>query len=777
VSIASLKYFVSDRFLEAADVAAEILNDTGKTVGIVGGGPGGLTAAYFLRRFGHDVTVYDAMPQMGGMLRYGIPEYRLPKNVLDKEISLIERMGVSFVNGVKIGKDVDFEDLRRRFDAVVVAAGAWSSMKLRCPGEDFKGVFGGIDFLRMAALGGAPDIGKRTAVVGGGNTAMDACRTAVRLGADEVYVVYRRTRDEMPAEDVEIEEAMEEGVIFKFLTNPIEIIAEDGRVSKIRLQKMRLGEPDASGRRSPVAIPGEEEIIDIDSVIVAIGQTPQTGGLDGLALTKWGTVAADERTFLTNLEGVFAVGDVSNKGADIAVAAVGEARDAAFVIDGFLRGDGVVGVSQPYLVKSEPVAEDFSDREKVPRVKMRHLSPGERKVNFKEINYGFSEDEAACEAARCLECGCMDYFECKLINIVNDYDVKPEKYAGEKFRRKVNNEHPYLSRNPDKCILCGLCVRVCDEVMGVAALGLMGRGFESVVQPAFDADLAQSGCTSCGQCAALCPTGALTERITAFKGVPVEEDCVNSVCTFCSAGCRVKLTYKGSMLLRCLPDVEADKLQILCEKGRFGCIELLKLTRVTGALVKGVEADLGAACECVNKEIRGVISEFGKEAVAVAVSGGLTNEDLTVAKRYADALGIKIYSFGRKKAQIAAEKPRKGSVRLDDGANSRCAGEVNIGYAEVLIDIINNKAVKGLIVLQDDVDGLELSGLEFLCIASAYITETVERADVVLPLAGFGESEGTYTGCAGEILTLNRAFEPLCGYTNVDVIESLLRTV
>ncbi|MEG2719994.1 MAG: FAD-dependent oxidoreductase, partial [Oscillospiraceae bacterium] len=270
ISIANLKSFVGDMDMLSEDnFEPSVEPDTGKTVAIVGGGPAGLTAAFFLRRMGHAVTVFDAMPKMGGMLRYGIPEYRLPKAILDKEISQIEKLSIELKNNIKIGKDITLNQLKEKYDAVVVAAGAWNSSKMRVDGENLDGVFGGIDFLREVSLGNVPKIGKRVAVVGGGNTAMDACRTAKRLGADEVYIIYRRTLDEMPAEKLEIDEAKEEGIIYKFLTNPIKFTGNNGRINAAVLQKMELGKPDESGRRSPVPIDGEIETIELDSVIMA----------------------------------------------------------------------------------------------------------------------------------------------------------------------------------------------------------------------------------------------------------------------------------------------------------------------------------------------------------------------------------------------------------------------------------------------------------------------------------------------------------------------------
>jgi formate dehydrogenase major subunit len=242
VSIAGLKYFVGDWDLESGDpYMPEVKPPTGKKAAIVGSGPAGLTAAYFLAREGHEVAVYDAMPQPGGMLRYGIPQYRLPKELLDREIDLMAQLGIQFVNSVRVGTDVSLDYLRENNDAVFLGIGAWQSSKMRVKGEDAPGVLGGIDFLREVAINGSVEIGERVAVVGGGNTAMDAVRTAIRLGAAEVFCLYRRTRAEMPAADIEIEEAEEEGAIFKFLVAPEEIISENGLGGTRRLRTPQTG--------------------------------------------------------------------------------------------------------------------------------------------------------------------------------------------------------------------------------------------------------------------------------------------------------------------------------------------------------------------------------------------------------------------------------------------------------------------------------------------------------------------------------------------------------
>ena len=510
ISIANIKRFMAMDMLGKADKwKPERAPLTGKKVGIIGGGPGGLTAAYYLALKGHDVTVTDFMPKMGGMLRYGIPEYRLPKAVLDAEIAEIAEAGVKLENNVKIGKDISFTDYKAKFDAVVIAIGAWRSTPLGCPGEDsFKGVYGGIDFLRTVALHDPLPIGNSVAVVGGGNTAMDACRTAVRLGASTVYVVYRRTQKEMPANADEIEEAIEEGVEFKFLTNPAEILSENGKVTAVKLQVMELGAPDASGRRSPVPVEGKFETLAVDSVIAAIGQKVDPAGFTDVELNKRGIIAADESTFRTNLDGVFAVGDATNRGADIAIAAIGEASKCADVVDSYLKGE-IIPYRAPFVSKRTVTAEDFKDRERKPRVKIENRPAEERKRDFKPVNSGFTPEEAMKEASRCLECGCHDYHDCALIKHANRYPIDPARFAGEKRKHDSETRLAVIERDQGKCILCNLCVRVCDEVAGEGLLGLVGRGFGTVIKPEFRDSERVAVCATCLKCAEACPTGAL----------------------------------------------------------------------------------------------------------------------------------------------------------------------------------------------------------------------------------------------------------------------------
>lgn len=566
IAIASLKQFVADLDLQSGKpYLPTVKAKTGKSVGIIGGGPAGLTAAWFLAQDGHEVTIYEAMPKAGGMLRYGIPEYRLPKAVLDQEIALVESLGVTIKTNVKLGKDITFAELTKKHDAALIAIGAWKSAALGCAGEDKDGVIGGIDMLIEVGLGKKPALGKKVAVVGGGNTAMDACRTAVRLGADKVYLLYRRTEGEMPAEKIEISEAREEGVEFRFLVAPTEVLGDD-KVTGIRLQKMQLGEPDASGRRRPVPIEGAYEELELDNIIAAIGQKVIPGDAPDLSVTKWNTFIADEDTLATSIPGVFAAGDAVNAGPGIAITAIGQGKKAATAINKYLAGEDMAPV-KPYISTQKDItAEDLTHRETAARAHMHHVDPAVRKTNFGPVCSGFTEEEAKGEASRCLECGCMDVYDCALLKYAREYNVEPERVAGEMKKVPIEREHPYIFRDNNKCILCGLCVRVCSQMDGTSAIDLINRGFETNIEAGLGVKLDETECKSCGTCVAICPTGALQERTPGVKPIPLATEPMEAYCDHCGLKCPVIANKHNDTIVTVTPDPAQG---FLCKSGRF----------------------------------------------------------------------------------------------------------------------------------------------------------------------------------------------------------------
>lgn len=415
VSINQLKRFVADMEMNSGSRRPiPCAPDTGKRVAVIGGGPAGLSCAYFLRRVGHSVNIFEAMPKLGGMLRYGIPEYRLPKAVLDWEIQGILNLGIEYHTNVKMGVDFDLGSLvGAGFDSIFIGVGAWKDYRLKIAGEDLNGCFTGIDFLSRMAGQEPVRIGSRAAVIGGGNTAIDCARTLVRKGVEKVYLVYRRTRTEMPANEVEIEAAGHEGIEFIFLAAPNKVISDsDENVAGLEYLKMELGEPDASGRRRPVPVEGSETVLDVDTIITAIGQSPdtsfQTPGtrMDELNMTRWGTIDVDPETCRSNVPYIFAAGDGAT-GPALVVDAIGGGRRAARAIDLFLKGREVTPQPRALLSKrhiNESLFESVPGVEKSRRTGMPELPVQDRIHSFVEVDQELGEPEALSEAARCLNC-------------------------------------------------------------------------------------------------------------------------------------------------------------------------------------------------------------------------------------------------------------------------------------------------------------------------------------------------------------------------------------
>lgn len=416
LAIRGIKRFLADYELKRGrQPRLKAENSRGRArVAVVGAGPAGLSCAYQLARKGYKVTIFEALPVAGGMLAVGIPAYRLPRDILQGEIEAIKALGVEIKCNTSVGQDVSLKELCQSYPAVFIATGLHDSAKMGVEGETagYEGFIPGVKYLRNINLGLPVPKGKRVAVVGGGNVAMDCARSSLRRGFEEVYLIYRRSRAEMPANECEIRDAEAEGLKFYFLANPVRIVAENGKVKGVECVRMELGEPDASGRRRPVPVPGSEFFLPCEVVVPAIGQVAELSflqGLEGIELTKWGTIGVDPVTLATGVPGVFAGGDIV-LGARTVIEAVAQGNRAALTIDQYLTSGKIDAGPQDFMEAWLKEFGVFDPNEEVglpsgwPRKEEEMAPVVERLKDFREVELGLSFDDGLAETARCLRC-------------------------------------------------------------------------------------------------------------------------------------------------------------------------------------------------------------------------------------------------------------------------------------------------------------------------------------------------------------------------------------
>ena len=654
VGIDYLKRFASDWDLESDDkYVPEIQPSTGKKIAIIGAGPGGLSAAFFLQKLGHQADIFEAAPAAGGWLRYGIPEYRLPNDILQKEVDNITEIGANIFYNKKFGDNLKYKDIKNDYDATILTIGSQKGTLIGCEGDDAENVFSGIDFLKDMEVSGKPFdfTGKKVAVVGGGNTAMDCCRTSIRCGSTEVYVIYRRTEKEMPANPIEIHESKIEGVQYKLLTNPIRVNKdEEGKVKSVTCLEMELGEPDASGRRRPVPISGSEFDLEVDYILAAIGQktivdflADINGSTDEgeLKINRWGDIEANPDTLQTGINSVFAAGD-GVTGPSTVIAAIAQAKTAAYSCNQFLNNHEIVAPKNEFLSKKDNFklqdSSVFKGQYPVQlREEMPTLDPDNR-INFNEVELGYTNEEVAIhEAQRCLECGCVKVFNCDLKDYSTEYGVEQNKYAGEYNEYKVDFRHPFIEIDNNKCILCSRCIRICKEVVGADALGLVNRGFHTYVAPSMADRLQDSTCESCGLCISTCPTGALSENVL-FKPGPIKTDKVVTICNYCSVGCEIVLNHKSGFVMKVSGGegiVNPDGN--ICKYPKFGFNYLNDNVRITKPLlkVKGgfKEISFKKAYDIITEKI----TQVKPDDNAFFAGARLTNEEMYLIQKLARA--------------------------------------------------------------------------------------------------------------------------------------------
>jgi len=627
-----------------------------KKVAIIGGGPAGLTCAYYLALEGYHSTIFEKLPHLGGMLRYGIPEYRLPKNVLDSEIEWILNLGVDVKTGVEFGKDTAVKNLiDEGYSAVFIGVGAHKAATMGLDGEnEIEGIFRGIDFLREVEMGTVPKLHGTVAIIGGGNTAIDAARTALRCGAEKVKIIYRRSLKEMPAHHEEIEAAEKEGVEILFLTNPKAIVSENKKLKGFECLKMKLEAAKPGERPQPVPIEGSEYIVECDFAIGAIGQKVDTTfvSLDKeVGLEKWGTVKVNAKSLETSIPGVFAGGDVVT-GPLTAISSIAQGKQAAQAIMNYFDTGAPSFYEKPYLSFRHRFGKlsekEFSHITKIQREHNHEIDIAKRILTFDEVETGITEEQLQAECDRCLECGCSEFHDCDFRKYAEEYNININNLIGEVKKYTVDNRHPLISLDPNKCINCGRCVRTCSEILQVSALGFVYRGFKSVVKPAMEKALLEINCIACGNCIDTCPTGAIAENFP-FKILgTLPKDNIETTCDFCSVGCMVNYKKISEDIFYVSNSTESiidsHNNGYLCVKGRFGHRYLMERNRVFHSIIRkdNLVHKVGSAdaIEYAETRVKEIIAKHGPESVAVFASPKLSNEELYLIQKFARA-GLK----------------------------------------------------------------------------------------------------------------------------------------
>ncbi|MBA2848824.1 FAD-dependent oxidoreductase [Thermosulfuriphilus ammonigenes] len=646
IAINHLKRFLADWAMQHGEPPEEVAPPTGHRVAIIGGGPAGLSAAYYLAKAGHQAVIFEAMDELGGMLRYGIPEYKLPKKVLDREIQNILSLGVEVHTGKRWGKDFSLKSLKEEgYKAIFIATGAWKEKPLEVPGSEH--LLGGLSFLRQINQGLRPEIRQPVVIFGGGDVAIECARAARRLGAEEVTVIYPRSRMEMPAHQRDIREAEKEGVRFFLMATPMRVEPTGNGLFSVELARTVLGEPDKKGVRHPVPVPGSRVIMEAGTVISAQGQMPDTSFLTfdeleaKLAVSPKGTVKANPSTMKTNLEGIFAGGDLVS-GPRTVIQAVAAGRRAAEAIDAYLRGVKVKS--------SSTVRYNFTKGRRFEDVDLRNYqeytiklqermperSPEVRVGDFEEVELGFNEAMARREASRCLSCGCLGLSKCSFRDQIIEHQAKVS-HAPTRLRVPVDSSHPFIIVDANKCIACTRCERACPY-------GALELSINDGQVPEISIRL-KDNCLSCGACVDACPTGALTKKTVVLPASSSEMTKVPGVCTFCGTGCNLEIHTKCGTIV----EIKANEnlppnFANLCVKGRFGYTFYRHKDRLTKPLIRTSidspfrEVSWEEAIEFAAFSLKEIRDSLGPQAIGVLASARCSNEENFLYQKFARAV-------------------------------------------------------------------------------------------------------------------------------------------
>lgn len=601
----------------------------------IGAGPASLSFAYYAALGGAEVTIYEAMPEAGGMLRYGIPEYRLPKKLLDREISELSESGVT----IKCNERVDrerFKELEARYDRIFIGVGAWQSSDPHILNSEHPDCVSGIQFLARIAMGENLDLSQeRVLIIGGGNTAIDAARTAIRSGALSVTMLYRRSEKEMPAHPEEIAAAKEEGVELKILTVPKELLIDNGKICGIRCIQSKLGEPDKSGRCSVAEIDGSDFVEKGSFVITATGQKAELSCIDS-SLIERGRVITDKNG---NCNAQLLAGGDCVTGAATVIEAIAAGRRAAMSALGTPEKINF-RVSKDFF--GEVKKEQISDGAPHSAVRLKERAAELRSHDFIEVDSTLTCDEAKHEAERCLSCGCSAVESCLLKRYASKYGVRSTYTKGERRLYKPQIGDSPIIYDPAKCIKCQRCIKTCEKLHGRSYIALIGRGFEVMVQPYFQKEY---GCDLCGNCVSSCPTGALSLK----NGyMPYYKQKERSKCMLCSAGCDIEIrSYGREARVASARSKESGEGDYLCSR-QFEMEELLQKSPIQPM----AKID-GKLQNCSYTEAAAILAEklsFGQ--IDIGISENLSYEEMYAIHNFIDKFRDRVNVLGVAKSEF-----------------------------------------------------------------------------------------------------------------------------